>query len=782
MDREAQDSNEIEDHITDGLEEILDLHGTEQDSWRIVMENWQRQRDMCVIQLICYIVYALHLLNRQASSGSSGLSFQVKEDKRRDFLKELRNHEVSCRATLRMGVDAFAIFCEKLPGTGVLQDYNRATVEEQVARFLSILTQTGGKYRNLAFYYRRSIGTVSRHFHNVLRAVISLAPQFLKQPSATTPVSSIIGSNSRFFPYFKDCIGAIDGTHFRVKVNRASQTRFRGRKEWTTQNVLASCNFDLQFLYVLAGWEGTASDSRILKDALARPHGLVIPEGKFYLGDGGLMLRASLLTPYRRVRYHLKEYSRNGPKNAKELFNHRHASLRNSIERCFGVVKKRFPIIGTGMEPQYSFGTTTDIILACCIIHNFLMGVDPDEQLIAEVDRELERVQRQNELQCEEATRAGLELRDSIAEHMWHDYNMQQGSTMSKRTKGKQTIVGETSTKENLQWTEEMDTALLESLLAEQHKGNGQEGMFTTHAYNNVVIALRGLFSHNFDKEKIKNRQKTVKKHFATVKDLFHNMSGFAWNPVTKLFEAEPEVWKQLIQEKPNASRWIRTPINNYDKLFELYGEFRATGEGAASAFERIERWNMRSPAFDIDLNNMSGDDEGMNAYIPSPFTPREGTNAYSSDGRSSFTPDPPPSVDSHGTTSSKGTKRKAPMVDVSANQFEVMAVNMSRMASGIEKGNVIAERSAKAMEKGNEIKERSLVILDHHKTHIYKEGEIFQELQRYDIPGEMRLNGYKYLEKNPDTTRALFGLPEEYRQQFIVDLAKKQTFWQVDF
>jgi hypothetical protein len=30
-----------------------------------------------------------------------------------------------------------------------------------------------------------------------------------------------------------------------------------------------------------------------------------------------------------------------------------------------------------------------DIVLPCCIIHNFLMGVDIDEDLIAEVDREL---------------------------------------------------------------------------------------------------------------------------------------------------------------------------------------------------------------------------------------------------------------------------------------------------------------------------------------------------------------------------------------------------------
>ena len=31
----------------------------------------------------------------------------------------------------------------------------------------------------------------------------------------------------------------------------------------------------------------------------------------------------------------------------------------------------------------------TDIVLACCILHNFLMGVDIDESLIVEVDREL---------------------------------------------------------------------------------------------------------------------------------------------------------------------------------------------------------------------------------------------------------------------------------------------------------------------------------------------------------------------------------------------------------
>lgn len=64
-----------------------------------------------------------------------------------------------------------------------------------------------------------------------------------------------------------------------MKVPRAEAPRFRGRKEYPTQNVLAACNFDMKFTYVLAGWEGTASDSRILKDALTKEDPLIIPEG-----------------------------------------------------------------------------------------------------------------------------------------------------------------------------------------------------------------------------------------------------------------------------------------------------------------------------------------------------------------------------------------------------------------------------------------------------------------------------------------------------------------------
>ena len=57
--------------------------------------------------------------------------------------------------------------------------------------------------------------------------------------------------------------------------------RYRGRKDFPTQNVLAACSFDLKFTYVLPGWEGSALDARILNDALTRDSDrLVVPRGK----------------------------------------------------------------------------------------------------------------------------------------------------------------------------------------------------------------------------------------------------------------------------------------------------------------------------------------------------------------------------------------------------------------------------------------------------------------------------------------------------------------------
>ncbi|CAH8274839.1 unnamed protein product [Arabidopsis lyrata] len=142
-----------------------------------------------------------------------------------------------------------------------------------------------------------------------------------------------------------DCVGTINGTHILAMVSQKKAPSFRNRKGDLSQNVLAACNFDLEFMYVLSGWEGSAHDSKVLNDALTmNSNRLPVPEGKFYVVDCGFPNRQNFLAPYRGVRYHLQEYSgqNSQPTNAKELFNHRHASLRNVVERIFGIFKSRF--------------------------------------------------------------------------------------------------------------------------------------------------------------------------------------------------------------------------------------------------------------------------------------------------------------------------------------------------------------------------------------------------------------------------------------------------------
>src|SRR3954470_14471100 len=91
-----------------------------------------------------------------------------------------------------------------------------------------------------------------------------------------------------------------------------------------------------EFTYILAGWEGSAHDGAVYRSAQYQ-HGFITPPGKYWLGDAGYPNSDTILVPYRGTRYHLKEQRLAGkkPENSKELFNLRHASKRNVIERIF---------------------------------------------------------------------------------------------------------------------------------------------------------------------------------------------------------------------------------------------------------------------------------------------------------------------------------------------------------------------------------------------------------------------------------------------------------------
>ena len=44
--------------------------------------------------------------------------------------------------------------------------------------------------------------------------------------------------------------------------------------------MLSVCTPDMQFVYILPGWEGSVADGWVLRDAISRRHGLKVPHGK----------------------------------------------------------------------------------------------------------------------------------------------------------------------------------------------------------------------------------------------------------------------------------------------------------------------------------------------------------------------------------------------------------------------------------------------------------------------------------------------------------------------
>ncbi|KAG6417713.1 hypothetical protein SASPL_119905 [Salvia splendens] len=189
----------------------------------------------------------------------------------------VRVNDKSCIDNLRMDRNTFGRLCRLLRDRVGLIDQKFVTVEEQVAMFLCILSHHK-KTRIVGHNFMRSSQTVSKYMHIVLRGILTLNEVFLVKPE---PVDD--ACTDPRWSWFKGCLGALDGTYINVRVPIADTPRYRNRKGQVTTNTLAVCDRRLRFVYVLPGWEGSAGDSRILRDAISRPLGLKVPKAD----DGG---------------------------------------------------------------------------------------------------------------------------------------------------------------------------------------------------------------------------------------------------------------------------------------------------------------------------------------------------------------------------------------------------------------------------------------------------------------------------------------------------------------
>ncbi|XP_062089449.1 uncharacterized protein LOC133795983 [Humulus lupulus] len=281
------------------------------------------------------------------------------------LMEILKGNESRCYSMFRMEKDVFIKLCDELEANYGFKGSKRMCALEILGMFLFTLGHGAGN-RLTQERFQHSGETVSRYFNKVLDVLCHMSVDVLKPPDPEfKDVPEEILKDSRYMPHFK-----VNGVHVNAVIPPEDQVPFVGRKGIPTQNVMAICNFDMQFIYAYAGWEG-----------------------KYYLVDAEYPQITGFLGPYKGQRYYLPQFQRGSkPIGYKEVFNQTHSSLRSVIERTFGVWKKRWKILRD--MPSYPYQKQVKIVIASMTLHNYI-------RRHAKRDRHFEKI-RDNPYYCVE--------------------------------------------------------------------------------------------------------------------------------------------------------------------------------------------------------------------------------------------------------------------------------------------------------------------------------------------------------------------------------------------
>ncbi|KAG8390918.1 hypothetical protein BUALT_Bualt01G0133500 [Buddleja alternifolia] len=464
-------------------------------------------------------------------------------------------NDETCIENLIMSRNAFGRLCYLLENVGGLSSTKNVQVTEQVAIFLSILAHHK-KNCVVKHDFKRSGYTISAHFNNVLSALLKLHTLFLVKP---VPIEEDC-ANDRW-KWFKGCLGALDGTYIPLRVAQKDKGRYRNRKGDISTNALAVCDINTNYVYMLCGWEGSAANSRVLKDAITRANGFRIPDGHYYLCDSGYTNGQGFLAPYSGVRYHIQDWNsqRTPSQNAHELFNKVHAKARNVIERSFALLKGRWAILRS--NSFYPVKVQNRIIMGCDLLHYFIRTEMPYDPLEAEIPEADDQITDDND----------VAFIDQV-----------EPSQQMNRARGG-IALGPASKNRGRCWTVYEEKALAEAmkdLVVREYKAdNGFKS-----GYQNLLeqAMMQAFLGTTLKTEPHINSRITVwRKNYGSISNML-TRSGFGFNSTTNMITVESlEVWDNYIKADSNARnmRFKTWPL--YGDSVEIFGKDRATEECA---------------------------------------------------------------------------------------------------------------------------------------------------------------------------------------------------------
>jgi hypothetical protein len=197
--------------------------------------------------------------------------------------------------------------------------------------------------------------TVSKYMPELTNAIASLSTEVIRFPSSSVKTNS----------YFKDYCGisgisgVVDGTQIPIQSPGGQNAElFRCRKGFFSYNVQVVCDENLKIMDIVSGWPGSTHDSRIWNNSAIC---VEFEEGRIegmLLGDSGYPLSPYLMIPY--------PYPPNSRQRGR--FNRALCKARCTVERCIGVLKRRWPCLSRKLRCKYD--RVPDIIVACAVLHN----------------------------------------------------------------------------------------------------------------------------------------------------------------------------------------------------------------------------------------------------------------------------------------------------------------------------------------------------------------------------------------------------------------------------
>nr|XP_048335944.1 uncharacterized protein LOC107429887 isoform X2 [Ziziphus jujuba var. spinosa] len=261
----------------------------------------------------------------------------------------------------------------------------------------------------------------------------------------------------------------------------------------------------------------------------------------------------------------------------------KHASARNIIERCFGVLKMRWAILRS--PSFYPITTQIKTITACCLIHNLIrreMTLDPGE---VEYDR-MENVDINEEediIGSIASSDRWTNWRDELANQM---FAMEAGGSSNDNRWGESRRT----------WSRGEEEALL--VLLDEAVASGQRcdtGAFKPGTLNMIERKLAEMCPNSGLRATphIESKLKKWKKQYGIIYDML-NKSGFGWNDTLKCVEIDSDdAWKAYVQSNPSAKSWRDKPFPIYERLANIFGKDRATGHGAQTPIDLVNDINM---------------------------------------------------------------------------------------------------------------------------------------------------------------------------------------------